>query len=264
MRVAITGSTCAIARHVVAGLSSVGHSIIEIGGSKSNVWRLGQEFPLGLNADALVHLAHDRSLTVKENIQAANKLCRSFDGPKVFLSSFSAHSRSLSRYGKSKFAMEELFNKSNGASIRAGVIYGTQVGGIFQQLEYYIGKLPIIPIVSRGRPLLFTSHIDDLVFEILSKLKAVDGQTTFAAHPEPITLKNLCIEINHSGGFEKPFLLIPKQPIDLILRLLIRVFPNFQLMDSLLSISCEASYEELSQLNFPKITFRPFSLNSKN
>jgi nucleoside-diphosphate-sugar epimerase len=264
MRVAVTGSTCAIASHVVAGLSSAGYTVIETGGSTSNIWRLGQEFPLGLDADALIHLAHDRSLTVKQNIQAASLLCTSFKGPKIFLSSFSAHSKSLSRYGKSKFAMEDLFNKSNGASIRAGVVYGNQVGGIFEQLENFIAKLPIIPVILRGHPLLFTSHIDDLVFEILSKLRAVDGQTTFAAHPKPITLKNLCIEISHSGGFQKPFLFIPKQPIDSIARLLIRVIPNFQLMDSLLSMSCEVSYGELSKLKVPETTFRPFSLSSKN
>jgi hypothetical protein len=262
MRIAVTGSTSAIARILMTELSLAGHSVIEMGGSNSSVWRLGQGFPPGVEADLLIHLAHDRSLSLKENSQVAQVLCASFVGPKIFLSSFSAHSKSLSRYGKSKYAMEQIFNCSNGSSIRAGIIYGGEVAGIFEQLQNLITKFPIIPILFRGRPLMFTTHIEDLVSEIVSKIGASDGRTTFSAHPLPISLENLCIQIRNSLGSSKLCVRIPKQPIDWFSKTLVQIFPNFPMLDSLLSLSCEANYEELSKLKVSTTKFRPFELGS--
>lgn len=263
MRVVVTGSTSAIARPLIRELSLAGHSVLETGGSNSPIWRLGQVFPSSIEADALIHLAHDRSLSLEDNYRAAKALCSSFNGPKIFLSSISAHSRSLSRYGKSKYALEDIFNNSNGCSIRAGVIYGGRIGGIFEQLRMLIQKMPVIPIVVRGRPLIFTSHIDDLVLEIISKLEVSDGCTTFAAHPKPITLNNLCNEIRNSLGQNKLLIRVPRQPVDLLSRLLVRIIPNFPMLDSLLSLSNEVSYEELSKLEVSSTSFRSFRLESE-
>lgn len=258
MRVGITGSTSVIGQRLIVKLSESSHTPIPFGGSKSKIWVVGEECPSNLNLDALVHLAHDRSLSVEENIHATTVLCNSFKGRKVFLSSFSAHSKSLSRYGKSKYAMESIFNNSNGSSIRSGVVYIDELEGIFAQIQLLIGKMPIITLPYRGSSLLFTTHVDDLISEILFLLNQREGVTTFAAHPIPTTLRNLSFQIQKVLGTKKLTIGIWRQPLDFFLRIFVQVFPNFPMADSLLSLSCEASYEELSKLRIAHSNFREF------
>ena len=261
MRVAVTGSTSVIGRRLVEKLSEAGHTPVPCGGRQSNVWQIGQACPNKLNLDALIHLAHDRTLSVIENTQSAKFLCDSFEGPKIFLSSLSAHSKSISRYGKSKYAMENIFNNSNGSSLRAGVVYGDKVEGTFGQIELLIRKLPLVPLPYKGSSLLFTTHIEDLISEIIVHLNQNQGITTFAAHPMPTSLKNLSFQIQKMLEMSKPVVNISREPLDVLLRSLVRVLPNFPMADSLLSLSREASYEELSKLEVAKTTFREFELS---
>jgi nucleoside-diphosphate-sugar epimerase len=261
MRIAVTGSTSVIGQRLVSKLSESGHTPVPFGGSKSDIWQIGEKCPVNLDLDALVHLAHDRSLSVEENIAAVNVLCKSFEGPKVFLSSFSAHSKSISTYGRSKFAMENIFNARNGCSLRAGVVYGDNVEGIFAQIELLIRKLRLIPLPYRGSSLLFTTHIDDLISEILLLLIQREGVTTFAAHPMPTSLHNLSIQIQKHLGVRRRAIRIPRQPLDVLVRTLVRLLPNFPMADSLLSLSREASYEEISKLRIPNSSFREFKIN---
>ena len=262
MRVAVTGSTSVIGQRLLATLSEAGHSPVPFGGRQSNIWRIGQKCPSDLNLDALVHLAHDRSISVKENIESAKVLCDSFVGPKIFLSSFSAHSKSVSKYGQSKYAMESIFNLSNGSCLRAGVVYGEKVEGIFAQIELLIRRLPLIPLPYQGSPLLFTTHIEDLISEIIFNLDQSEGITTFAAHSMPMSLHNLNFQIQKMMGLKKPTINIWRQPLDVLLRSLVQVLPNFPMADSLLSLSCEASYEEVSKLKIPNSNFREFKLDN--
>ena len=262
MRVAITGSTSVIGQRLLIKLSEAGHTPVPFGGSQSNVWRIGQKCPSELKLDALVHLAHDRSLSFKENIDATKVLCDSFVGPKILLSSFSAHSKSVSKYGQSKYAMESIFNNSNGSCLRAGVVYGEKVEGIFAQIELLIRKLLLIPLPYRGSSLLFTTHVDDLISEILFLLNQREGVTTFAAHPMPTTLHNLSFQIQKNLGVRRGTIRIPRQPLDILLRTLVRFLPNFPMADSLLSLSREASYEEVSKLKIPNSNFREFKIQS--
>jgi nucleoside-diphosphate-sugar epimerase len=260
MRVAVTGSTSVIGQRLLTKLSEAGHTPVPFGGSQSKIWQIGQKCPSDLNLDALVHLAHDRSLSVKENIGAAKVLCDSFIGRKIFLSSFSAHSKSVSKYGQSKYAIESIFNDSNGSSLRAGVVYGDKVEGVFAQIELLTSKLPIIPLPYRGKSLLFTTHIDDLISEIVSGLDSSGNFTSFAAHPMPISFNNLSSQIQKKLGMNKKTIKVWRQPIDLLLKFLARLVPNFPMADSLLSLSCEASYEEISKLKIPSLNFREFKI----
>jgi nucleoside-diphosphate-sugar epimerase len=263
MRIAVTGSTSVIGQRLLSRLIVSGHTPIALGRKELIVWHIGQELPKNLDFDLLIHLAHDRSLSLKQNVEAAKILCSSFRGPKLFLSSFSAHSKSLSKYGKSKYEIENVFSQENGISLRAGVVYGDQVGGIFAQLVFLIKSSPVIPIPFRGSPMLFTSHIDDLIEEIILSLEQIDGFTTFAAHPMPITLNSLCLQIQNSLGTRKQMIKVGRQPLEIFLRFLSYFFPNFPMADSLLSLSREASYEELSKLKAAQSNFRSFRIDSE-
>lgn len=260
MKIGITGSTSGIGLHLVEKLQANGDTVLSLGGSNSSRWRLGQRLPRDLNIDALIHLAHDRTLSVTENVEAARAICDSFNGPKVFLSSFSAHTKSRSRYGKSKFEIEKIFKQSKGSILRAGIVYGQSVGGIFAQLEMLIKNLPVIPVPYFGSPLLFTTHIDDLVEEIIATLRHGDGSTTFAANATPISLEELIFQIKDHLGESSPTLLIWRQPMDQILIALTRAIPNFPMADSLLSLSNETAYAELAELKVAMTPFRSFDL----
>ena len=260
MRIGVTGSTSVIGQRLIAKLSEAGHEPVPFGGSESSVWQIGQKCPTDLKIEALVHLAHDRSLSVKENIKAANVLCDSFMGRKIFLSSFSAHSKAVSKYGQSKYAMESIFNNSNGSSLRAGVVYGEKVEGIFAQIELLTSRLPIIPLPYRGTSLLFTTHIDDLIAEIVSELDSSGNLTSYAAHSMPMSFNNLSAQIQKKLGTNKKTIKVWRQPLDLSLKFLARLVPNFPMADSLLSLSSQASYEELSKLKIPNSNFREFIL----
>ena len=260
MRIAITGSTSGIGIRLTERLIEMGHTTVTLGGSKSKLWQLGEEFPQDLEMDALIHLAHDRSLSLNENIAAARILCTSFDGNKIFLSSFSAHSESCSIYGKSKYEIEKIFAETNGRSLRAGIVYGEDIGGIFALLDTLVQKSLIIAVPYRGLPTLFTTHIDDLIAEIISMLFRTGSDTVFAAHPYPISLNELLKQISMNKRSKQYFLYLPRQPLDVALRLLTRVYPNFPIVDSLLSLSSEVSYEELSRLQLSELQFRAFKL----
>lgn len=261
MRVAVTGSTSVIGQRLIAKLAEAGHEPVPFGGSQSTVWRIGQKCPTDLKFEALVHLAHDRSLSVNENIKAANVLCDSFMGRKIFLSSLSAHSNSVSKYGQSKYAMESIFNDSNGSSLRAGIVYGENVEGVFAQIELLTSKLPFVPLPYRGSSLLFTTHIDDLVAEIVLELDRSENLTTFAAHSIPISFNNLSFQIQKKLGMSKKTIKVSRQPLDFLMKFLVKLMPNFPMADSLLSLSREASYQELSKLKIPYTNFREFRIN---
>ena len=263
MRIAITGSTSSIGMRLSEKLDETGHTTFGLGGSKSKLWQLGDEFPQELEADLLIHLAHDRTLSLDKNIAAAKSLCTSFGGNKLFLSSFSAHSKSRSIYGKSKYEIEKVFAETNGCSLRAGIVYGGNIGGIFAQLTALLEKSLCTPVPYRGLPLLFTTHIDDLISEIIWMVSGTGSNTVFAAHPYPISLIELLRHIGAANESSQYYFRLPRQPFDLALRLLIRIMPNFPMADSLLSLSSSAIYEELSGLQIPQSKFRAFNLKNE-
>ena len=261
MNVAITGSTSVIGIRLIQELTKSGYQVTPLGGSLSCLWKLGERFPKGVSADALIHLAHDRSMTLEENIRAAKELCESFPGIKIFLSSFSAHSNTKSNYGQSKFAIEQIFADSGGVSLRAGLVYGYEVSGMYARLEALIKSFPVTPVPYFGASLLFTSHIDDLINEIILSLNTDLGAPVFAAHNKPISLLELSRQIANKEGLKRVLVPLPRQPIELLLKTALLLIPKLSLIDSLTSLSSQATNKDLSQLKIPTTVFREFDLN---
>ena len=264
MRIAITGSTSSIGVRLAERLKENGYVTFALGGRESKIWQLGAVFPQNLEVDILIHLAHDRRLSLAQNIAAARILCDSFSGEKIFLSSFSAHSNSPSKYGKSKFEIEKIFAENKGRSVRAGIVYGEKVGGIFAQLETLLGMSRITLVPYRGLPTLLTTHIDDLISEIISMLVQTSPNTVFAANSYPISLNELLSKISFNKGLKQYFVSLPRQPLDALLRALVQIAPNIPIADSLLSLSRTVGNEELSNLQLPQTKFRAFNLESSN
>ena len=260
MKVAITGSSSGIGVFLSLKLSSSGHEVIALGGRDSHVWKLGEEFPSQIEADALIHLAHDRTMTLEENILNSEKLAKSFKGFGIFLSSISAHSEAYSIYGKSKYQSEEFFTSKGGAVLRAGVVYGKDVGGIYPTLQNIVNSFFILAVPFSGQPRLFTTHIEDLSAEIEMVLISKTSGVYMAANAWPMSLLDMVSEINesHESHRRKRIILVNEKisTVGLLFIKFLRI--KSPMFDSLKSLHKEASLEELSKLRAPQTRFRRY------
>ncbi len=259
MRIAITGSSSSIGRNLTYRLQEEGHEVIPFGGRTSKYWQLGQEFPSIVDVDILIHLAHDRGLSYFENIAATRKLTKSFLGYKIFLSSISAHSHARSIYGKSKFASESHFLEGSGAVLRAGVVYGPSIDGIYRKILDFSRASPIVPVPFGESTRLFTSHIDDLCSEICAMVEEKPKGIFLAAHPWPTSFRELIQKINLSM-LGRPTKYVNISPIFslLLLHLLSLAHLKSSLIDSLKSLVRGVDLSELSVLQPSKTRFRSF------
>ena len=260
MRIAITGSTSSIGNHLVNRLNLAGHHVIPLGGRSSDLWRIGMKFPEFLQADALVHLAHDRTLTLKENVSATALLVSSFHGEKIFLSSLSAHTNAQSIYGKSKYESEKLFLSHGGKVIRAGLVFGPNVGGMYSTLEKITRSFPLVPVPYSGTPRIYMTHIDDLCDEITELISRNERGVVLGAYSWPTTLSNLIREMRkktpaHSSVFLVP---IPRIILEIIRKGLSPLKMHITLIDSLGSLSTQINSKEFSSLVPPSKDFRKF------
>lgn len=262
MRIVVTGSTSKIGINLINKLLDHGHEVIPTGGSQSKKWKLGQLMPESLQGDVLIHIAHDRTLPFKENAKFAEMLCKSFRGKKIFLSSLSAHTKTESKYGKSKLELEKIFSNSSSLILKAGIVYGVTVGGIFEKLNYFIEKLPVYPLPYKGQSLLFTTHIDDLTLEIIRNLEFNNSKTIFAANSYPISLSELLFQLAKKNNKKFYFLPLPKFPIHQIVKLFANRLYNNPILDSFLSLSKSIPNSEIAALSPSILNFRTFDLNN--
>jgi nucleoside-diphosphate-sugar epimerase len=263
VNILITGSTSSIGANLVQKLELLNYKVLPLGGRNSKIWTLGSDLPGFGSKDVLIHLAHDRNSPLSKNINDIETICKSFDGKKIFLSSMSAHSKTSSLYGRSKFEAEKIFAAHGGASLRAGVVYGGNSGGIYARLEAILRKSYFVPMPYRGATSLFTSHIDDLVNEIIDLVDLFEfsyQEAIFAANRKAVSLEKIITQISKHAGLNNKFIGLPNQPFEVLRRAASIMIPRNSILDSLNSISIEASKEELSRLFPAKTIFREFNL----
>jgi nucleoside-diphosphate-sugar epimerase len=257
MRIAISGSTSSIGRNLEKFLVERGHEVMALGGSNSDIWKLGMPFPKSIQAETLIHLAHDRSMKFKDHVKATNILVDSFDGYTIFLSSMSAHSKCKSLYGKIKYTSESIVTTNCGSSIRAGVVYGTDIEGIFGLLQRILHKLPIIPLPFRGKSRLFTCHIEDLCLEILMVAELRPKGVSFAAYYWPISFKQLVFYLKIKNRGDSKYLVEIPNLLTKAGIFVLKALPPFRRsVDSLNSLEQEIDLMEMSALNGPLSKFR--------
>lgn len=258
MKIIVTGSSSSIGKILIKRLIESGHSVVALGGSSSDVWTLGMKIPLEIQGDALIHLAHDREFTFRENLYAIQLLIDSFSGYMIFLSSISAHSKSKSNYGQSKFASERCFLGSSGAVIRAGVVYGSEVEGIYKTCHSIIQKFPIIPLPFNGASRMFTTHIEDLCEEFLEILNNQQSGIFLAANPWPISFRKLLdkIEQQTPKSGKRKYLPVSPNLTRFALAILKVLKIKHSIYDSLKSLDTEVSLLELSNIAPTRTSFR--------
>ena len=256
MKILVTGGTSIVGRTIVHCLISNGHDVIQIGRGTDPKWALGQDIPIGVAADCLVHLAHDRKLTLEQNMQAFQRIIASFDKRIIFLSSLSAHSRSKSTYGQSKYEGEQIFSSVGGSSLRAGlIVIGRNYSGVIAKLARLVEISRLIPIPFGGKPNLYFTRIEDLCAEILNEIQFGNSCVKFAAASTPIKLLNLCKTMQMHFGKRRYFLKISTALTNLLLSIFLWDLLRPTFIDSLLSMSIEVSDFEFANLEASSVTF---------
>jgi len=195
----ITGGTGYIGARLVDMALAEGRQVTILGrhpgprGTRHVSWTLGADFPaeasdpaLPPEAQALVHLAHAWDGGDAVNVHGTKAL---FDGARaagvgrsVFISSQSARQAALNRYGRMKWATEQLL--PDAASLRVGLVYGGPLTAMYGLL-CRITRLPVLPMIDPHRTVQ-PIHRDEVVQGIFGAVDK-DLKGVFAlAGPDPV------------------------------------------------------------------------------
>lgn len=93
----------------------------------------------------------------------------------VFLSSFSAHPDALSSYGRSKLAIERLWDDPSGAVVKLGLVIGA--GGVFARMRVAARGRALLPVAGAGK-LIQLIGVDD-VCQAIERVVTEDLVGTF-------------------------------------------------------------------------------------
>ena len=181
MRIAISGTNSSIGRAVVREFSSQGIEIVYLNRTgQGEIFNLAMPIELKLgHIDAFVHLAWDWEKTYlgsyRRNVENILPLLDSLKSNKtklVLLSTESASGSPGSNYGKVKLKLEQEFSKRGGSSIRAGLLWGSEMSGIVAT----ICKLSTLSFVCphlKPDPAFFVSNEEEIARELLTQALSV-------------------------------------------------------------------------------------------
>lgn len=181
MRILITGASGFIGSHLVRYAESRGHEVIALarsgkvaGASAVFHWAFGEPMPEALPGDiqCAVHLAHDFSgtdaaeRTVASTFAAIGELRGRGIRRQLFYSSYSSGEHAVSRYGRTKYAIERALRDSDDVFIiRPGLVLGD--GGIYGRIRKFAQTFPLIPLPGGGKDPVPVIPIDTLCRETL-------------------------------------------------------------------------------------------------
>ena len=188
----LTGAGGYLGRCLVAAALAEGRSVTVLGRGSGGLpagvrllpWSLGEPLPPACldptappGQQALVHLAHDwreRASGDERNRSGSRHLrdgARALGlGRTVFVSSQSARADAPNAYGRTKWAIERLFDAPDELSLRVGLVYGGPPMAMYGLL-LRLSRLPILPMVAPGTPVQ-PIHRDEVARGILL---GVDG-----------------------------------------------------------------------------------------
>jgi nucleoside-diphosphate-sugar epimerase len=153
------------------------------------------------NATAVIHLAAatsagrlDPAVAYRVNVGAATALveaCRRAGARLIVLSTQHVYLPAPGLYGRTKRMADRIFLESGVplTILRPSLVYGPGRRGVFVRLATLVRKLPVIPVIGRGRWRLRPLFLDDLVDVILGVLARpeLDGRTYDVGGPDLVT-----------------------------------------------------------------------------
>ena len=136
-------------------------------------------------------------------------------GLQILLSSLSAGPAALSGYGRSKFALEDLFASREQVSFRCGVVVGD--GGMFARIRKSVASGPLVPLLDGGSARVYLLDVDSLC-EILNDCISRNGEgmrdrVWSIQQPAPVTLRALMEAIRERHGYRCWFVPVPSLPV---------------------------------------------------
>lgn len=197
MRIAITGVTGFIGRHLATRALQAGHDVTALSRrpwSGEPFVALADRYFLELpswpdasmlaNVDVVVHLAIAPQTADPEVTDAVNRVGterlfemaqRALVGRFIFVSSQSAHERAPSAYGQSKYAIERLLaDEPNVVIVRPGMVYGDSDDGLMGRATKTAAKLRAFPVIggkaARAQPI----RVNDLADALITLATATD------------------------------------------------------------------------------------------
>jgi nucleoside-diphosphate-sugar epimerase len=170
----------------------------------------------------LVHAAYDLALTRavdiwRVNVEGTRRLLQAASNAGVrrilVLSSMSAFEGTMQLYGRAKLDIEAMTEQFGGCSVRPGLVYGEQFGGMAGALRKFAG-LPVIPLIAGDARLYIVSE-NDLMAAVaaLADVDALPAGTISAAHPVPVPMRDLMTAFAGREGQNCRFVKIPWKPV---------------------------------------------------
>lgn len=225
MKVLVTGAHGFIAQNVSRVLKEAGFFIIGTSRRPGPVKNYDEIFygvlgePLKdvfdkHRLDVIVHCAYDSSEI--ENIKNAEgtriwaeQAEKNNVGLQIFMSSISADQDAYSPYGQKKYEVEKWFIEHNHIVFRLGLVIGN--GGLFGKIISLVRKNPVIPLIDRGRTLVYVSDaetISSIITDfILGRNKIERGKVWFLQQETPLLFIDVLREIRKQ--YKRRCILIP-------------------------------------------------------
>lgn len=193
MKIAVIGSSCRIGQKLEAALKvQAGLEVLCESDFKEN-WRFGESINLE-GIDRLVILAHDRRLDELTHLIFIRDLLESYSGKIIYLSTMSANRKSVSRYGRTKYFIEQEVLERGGLVLRSGIVWDTQTFGILKKL-ISISKFPLILYPKVDLVQFRMTNIDDLVQCLVKHSIDFEAGLIYSLNNHIYTLKLLLTEL---------------------------------------------------------------------
>ena len=249
----MSGHTSAIGNKFVEYAMAKGHEVELLGSNLHGGWRLGDRLPRGVASDGFVHFAHDRTRSLDDMRRDIDLIFKDFVGHSVLISTISAHEKSKSRYGKSKFIAEDLFIKQEGAVLKCGLIIDDIENRFMTLLEKLSLRFPVIFLPFSGKSNLYFTNSTSLLREIEFTLLSHRSGVIRTFDILPYSMERLV----KSFVYDKQRLFIPMPSLISRIGILFlgKLFPKSNLLDSLKSLVTEISLRELIELGSPNTDF---------
>lgn len=235
MRIAVTGATGFIGRHLVSHLESRGDAVGKVGRPLERE-ALRQAFR---GADTVVHLAGVVSTTRDEeylevNVDGARAVAEAAgeSGARlVHISSLAAAGPAppdapraeedppapMTAYGRSKLEGEHAIMAVPGLPwtiLRPGVVYGPGDRALLPL--FVLASRGVLPLIGRATAAYTFVHVSDLVRAIAAAVdQHADDQVMFVGHPHPVTTRALLEGVRQAVGRAAVIVRVPS----LLLRL---------------------------------------------
>jgi nucleoside-diphosphate-sugar epimerase len=229
VKVAVTGATGFIGRHLVEHLAARGDAVVPIG---RPLERAIVARALG-GADAVVHLAGivstlDESQFFAVNVDATREVAEaaaSTGTRLVYVSSLAAAGPAppdaprteddapapITAYGRSKLEGERVIERTAGLrwlTLRPGVVYGPRDRALLP--FFAMAKFGVLPLVGRPTAGYTFIHVRDLVRAIGAAVDSgLTGEPIFTGHPTPVLPRALLHAVRAAVGGRAAIVFVP-------------------------------------------------------